>query len=168
MTANFSVERAVVIQGKVGIEGFRKLDLNRLGRELRRMGHRFPEQRAERIALAREKIKQIASRVAVIPSGKELRDMLISDRSELRVKGFGMKEASHFLRNIGFEDVAIIDRHLYRFLRESGVAEDMKTLTRRRYLLLEEALEKLAGRVGVSIAELDLLIFYGMTGTILK
>ena len=132
------------------------------------MGHRFPEQRAERIILAREKIDRIASRIAENSSGRELREMLISDRSEIRVKGFGMKEASHFLRNIGFEDVAIIDRHLYRFLRESGLAEDMKTLTPRIYILLEEELEKLAGELGVSIAELDLIIFYGMTGTILK
>ncbi len=132
------------------------------------MGHRFPEQRAERIVLAREKIDRVASAVARSKSGKELRELLVSDSSEIRIKGFGMKEASHFLRNVGFEDVAIIDRHLYRFLKGSGFAREMKTLTPKRYLLLEEVLERIARDTGISLPELDLTIFYGMTGTILK
>ena len=39
------------------------------------------------------------------------------------VKGMGLKEASHFLRNIGFRNLAILDRHvLKRFIRIDGSA----------------------------------------------
>ncbi len=32
------------------------------------------------------------------------------------IDGYGLKEASHFLRNIGLLNVSIIDRHIFRFL----------------------------------------------------
>jgi N-glycosylase/DNA lyase len=35
--------------------------------------------------------------------------------------GIGMKEASHFLRNIGYKHLAIIDRHILRNLVYCGV-----------------------------------------------
>ena len=38
-----------------------------------------------------------------------------------RIKGLGYKEASHFLRNIGFPGYAILDKHILNSLREMGV-----------------------------------------------
>ena len=38
-------------------------------------------------------------------------------------KGIGMKEASHFLRNIGFKEYAILDKHIVNCLHESKVFE---------------------------------------------
>jgi N-glycosylase/DNA lyase len=37
------------------------------------------------------------------------------------IKGLGYKEASHFLRNIGFPGYAILDKHILNSLREMGV-----------------------------------------------
>lgn len=84
------------------------------------------------------------------------------------VKGLGYKEASHFLRNIGFKDLAIIDRHIINYLEKKGLIEKPKTLTKRRYLECERILSAIADRLGITVAELDLYIWYLMTGKILK
>ena len=39
-------------------------------------------------------------------------------------EGLGWKEASHFLRNVGYKDVAIIDRHIINCLCDSGSLKD--------------------------------------------
>ena len=44
------------------------------------------------------------------------------------VKGYGLKEASHFLRNIGKSDnqIAILDRHILRNLKALDIIEEEK------------------------------------------
>lgn len=50
------------------------------------------------------------------------------------------KEASHFLRNVGFgEDIAILDRHILKNLVKLEVINELpKTLTPKLYLEIEE------------------------------
>jgi len=168
ITANFPVDRGIYIQAFIGSPGFRKMPLRELEGFLRNFGHRFPAQRARRIVLARENFSSLEKILSSGPSGPEVRERIASDRSDLKISGMGYKEASHFLRNIGFEDVAIIDRHLWRFLVGEGLIEDYRTLTPKRYLEAEEALKRIADKTGCSLAELDLIIFYRMTGKLLK
>ncbi len=93
-----------------------------------------------------------------------LRDFLVET-----VDGFGMKEASHFLRNIGYENVAIIDRHILRYLKSEGVVKkNIKHLTRKRYLDVEKKFIELALKYGFKPAELDLLVWAASTGRVLK
>lgn len=85
------------------------------------------------------------------------------------VEGIGWKEASHFLRNVGFGGVAILDRHVLRVLHEHGlIGEIPKSLPRGRYLEIEEKIEKLARKLDLSLGELDLYLWYMKTGEILK
>ncbi|MGB9667426.1 MAG: DNA lyase, partial [Thermosulfidibacteraceae bacterium] len=67
------------------------------------------------------------------------------------VKGLGIKEASHFLRNIGLmlEDGAIIDRHIIRFLEgEENIEKRSKVkLDMNRYLHLERKFIEMAKRL---------------------
>ena len=49
------------------------------------------------------------------------------------IKGLGYKEASHFLRNIGFDDYAIIDSHILDLLERYNLIKQPKTLTRKKY-----------------------------------
>lgn len=53
------------------------------------------------------------------------------------------KEASHFLRNVGFgENIAILDRHILRNLVKLEVIDELpKTLTPKLYLEIEEKWE---------------------------
>ena len=168
LTANFPVERGILIQKSIGSDGFSGLGKKALESRLRRLGHRFPAQRAERITRARRIIDVLLEAISKEKSGKVLRERLTSGKSEIRVTGLGYKEASHFLRNVGFDDVAIIDRHVFRFLVNEGICENYKTLTPSRYLEAERRIEELSRMVGIPLSALDLVIFYRMTGKILK
>ena len=78
-----------------------------------------------------------------------------------QVKGLGYKEASHFLRNIGYgEDIAILDRHILSALKYFGIIKEIpKSLTPRIYLEIEEKLIKLAKELKVTPGELDFILF---------
>jgi N-glycosylase/DNA lyase len=85
------------------------------------------------------------------------------------VKGLGYKEASHFLRNIGRKDVAIIDRHILRWLKENGYINEIpNSLSARSYKKIEKILKKIGEERDLSLAELDLILWFRKTGKILK
>ncbi|MEM3341496.1 MAG: N-glycosylase/DNA lyase, partial [Thermoplasmata archaeon] len=67
------------------------------------------------------------------------------------INGIGMKEASHFLRNISFgEDIAILDRHIITTMIKLGMVDSKpKMLSEKRYLELEERLRRLAKQVSI-------------------
>jgi len=134
-----------------------------LSRRLRELGHRFSEKRAHFIVDARAfgNIKEI---VTGFSDERLAREWLVK-----RIKGLGYKEASHFLRNVGYKNVAILDRHVVRVMYEYGLISEVPgTLTRRKYLELEQRLERLAERTGLSLGELDLYLWFMRTGKILK
>jgi N-glycosylase/DNA lyase len=86
------------------------------------------------------------------------------------VKGFGMKEASHFLRNIGFyEDIAILDRHILKNLVKYGAIKEIpKTITQKKYIEIENKMREFAKRTGIPLSHLDLLFWSEETGEIFK
>jgi len=168
LTANSSASMGIRIQAEIGDEGFMNFDFEELTRRIRKHGHRFPEQRAQRIVEVRERWEEIRKLIKRTEDSRELRYLLADPKSEFKIKGFGYKEASHFLRNIGREDVAIIDRHIYRFLTENGLFPEVKTMTPKRYLEAEEALAGVCSELGITQAELDLYIFYIKTKKVLK
>jgi len=85
------------------------------------------------------------------------------------VKGLGYKEASHFLRNIGFPGYAILDKHILNSLREMGVISTrMRSTTRAGYLAIEMKLEQFAEEIDIDMDHLDLLLWSRKTGEILK
>jgi len=85
------------------------------------------------------------------------------------VKGLGYKEASHFLRNIGFPGYAILDKHILNSLREMGViSERMRPTSRAGYLSIEKNLMRFAQEIGIDMDHLDLLLWSRKTGEILK
>ena len=162
LTANSSASMGIKIQNEVGIEGFHNYSVQQLFEIIRKNGHRFALQRAERIVRLREK-RELLENLAKEKNGKLAREILVKE-----IYGYGYKEASHFLRNIGFDDVAIIDRHISRFLFEKGLVKPRKTITKKVYLECEEALEKISHDFGLTQAELDLYIFYIKTKKVLK
>ena len=96
----------------------------------------------------------------------ERRDFFAGNKS---VKGLGYKEASHFLRNIGFPGYAILDKHILNNLREMGViSKRLRPTTRKGYLAIEKKLEQFAEEIGIDMDHLDLLLWSRKTGEILK
>jgi len=86
------------------------------------------------------------------------------------VKGMGMKEASHFLRNIGLgKDTAILDRHILKNLKKFGVIEEIpKNLLKEAYDEIESKMRAFSKRIGIPLDELDLLLWSMETGIVFK
>ncbi len=86
------------------------------------------------------------------------------------VKGMGYKEASHFLRNIGFgKNIAILDRHILKNLHKVGViAEIPSSLSRRIYLDIEAKMKDFSDYIGIPMDHLDLLLWYLEAGEVFK
>ena len=86
------------------------------------------------------------------------------------VKGYGYKEASHFLRNIGLgEDLAILDRHILKNLkRAKAIPEVPKSMSERRYLEIEDGMKAFSDYLGIPLCHLDLVLWYMETGEIFK
>ncbi len=162
LTANFNAERAIRIQEKIG-DGFLTFSQKKLAEELRKLGHRYPETRAKYIVEARKHKNSLKKILSSFKDEKELREWLVKN-----IKGIGYKEASHFLRNIGFKNLAIIDFHILKLLTKYKLIRKPKTLTRKKYLEIECELRRIAKKLNLSLAELDLYLWYLETGKILK
>lgn len=125
---------------------------------------RFHNVKARRLLRARDDFAQILALLQSEASDREVRNLLAR-----QVHGIGMKEASHFLRNIGRTQVAIIDRHILRNLVRLGVLEnDTPPSSPQRYLAVETLFDDVATGLGMAIDELDLLLWRRETGFILK
>jgi N-glycosylase/DNA lyase len=125
---------------------------------------RFHKTKAKHIIAAKEQFPVIAEHLAGRTSPAALRDWLVAN-----VTGLGWKEASHFLRNIGHRNLAILDRHILRNLIRAGVIRRFPaTLTAKRYLSIEKKFVTFSQRIGISMDELDLLFWSMETGEILK
>ncbi len=84
------------------------------------------------------------------------------------VKGMGLKEASHFLRNVGFFDLAILDRHILKNLIRHGVIEMPKSLTEKKYLEIEGKFKEFAEKQCIPMSHLDLLFWSEEAGEVFK
>ena len=83
--------------------------------------------------------------------------------------GLGYKEASHFLRNVGFRGYAILDKHVLNCLAELKIIDDPKPpSTRSKYLTVEEKLRQFASEIDIDFDEMDLVLWSIKTGEILK
>jgi N-glycosylase/DNA lyase len=162
LTANYTAEGGIRIQKEIG-DGFLMLSEKQLAKRLRELKHRFPNMRAKYIVEARRHSDSLRDIIKSHKDEKELRAWIVK-----HVKGVGYKEASHFMRNIGFLNVAIIDFHIVDFLASYGLMEEPKTLTPRKYIEIEELLARIAELSGMNLAELDLYMWYCETGKVLK
>ncbi len=92
----------------------------------------------------------------------DLRMQLMAD-----VPGLGMKQASHFLQNVGFSDeFAVIDVHILSFLREElmAVESEAEDLDESLYLELEQRIQRLAAANGLAVGLLDRIVWAMRSG----
>ncbi len=132
---------------------------------LKTCGYRFPNLKAKFIVRNRHflpHIRDLIKPIADEDQGKA-REYIVRN-----FVGFGYKEASHFLRNVGYFDLAIIDRHVISFLKAQGASLNFKTLTRYRYLQAESILRSISNALGIDLGILDLFIWFEETETVLK
>jgi N-glycosylase/DNA lyase len=125
---------------------------------------RFHNTKAKRLREAWEGYGTIRARLTDRSDPEATRRWLVQ-----HVKGLGWKEASHFLRNIGFRDLAILDRHILKNLKTHGVVTTSPgTLTGKIYVSIEARFRSFAAHVGIPMDELDLFFWSRETGEILK
>jgi len=131
---------------------------------------RFHNKKADYIVGARRLFGR-GSRIGIInrldgPDAALIRDQFVND-----VKGYGYKEASHFLRNIGLgADMAILDRHVLKNLKRYGAINKIPSSigARKVYVGIEEKMRSFSKRIGIPMGELDLLFWSMQTGVIFK
>ncbi|GAB4318488.1 MAG: N-glycosylase/DNA lyase [Candidatus Sumerlaeia bacterium] len=130
---------------------------------------RFHHTKARRLVAARRLLREkggpVLREVIHLPDPADARAWLVEN-----VEGLGWKEATHFLRNTGRSgDLAILDRHILRNLRALGVVRALpRTMTPRAYRRIETAMQRFAGRLGLPIVHLDLLLWFKETGEVFK
>src|SRR5881397_2353560 len=131
---------------------------------------RFNDSKAKYIVHARQQFSKnghlhVKPHLTSFVNHYELREWLVEN-----VKGLGYKEASHFLRNVGLgEEFAILDRHILRNLKRLDVITEVPvSITKKRYLEIEEKLRRFSREIAIPLADLDLLFWSRETGWIFK
>jgi N-glycosylase/DNA lyase len=131
---------------------------------------RFKNKKAEYAVLARDMFVKngrinIKQALSSFGDAYKIRQWLVDN-----IKGYGYKEASHFLRNIGFGgDIAILDRHILKNLRLMGVIPRVPgSITPAFYLETERKMKVFAKKIRVPMAALDLILWYKEAGHIFK
>lgn len=133
--------------------------------------HRYPRARAGYVVASREFLRdhcglRLRRKLQSFEDPLERRDWLVNEKG---IKGLGYKEASHYLRNIGFRGYAILDKHVLRCMHELGLIDGPKPpITRKRYLSVEITLKNFADQLNIDFDEMDLVLWSMRTGEILK
>lgn len=168
-TANTSAEmglKAVDAVRNVLITG----NANEMTRRLEGI-YRFNNVRPSHIVHTRNYLKdslnfQLKNKIKSFKNKNELRDFFALNND---IKGLGMKESSHFLRNIGFEGYAILDKHIINSLHEFGILKNNdKPRNYKEYLNIEQKFIDFSNEINIDIDELDLLLWSRKNGRILK
>ena len=131
---------------------------------------RFKNKKAAYLVKAREFFSRnrkvnIKSALSQFKDSQECREWLVKN-----ITGLGYKEASHFLRNIGFgENMAILDRHVLKNLKNLKVISEVpESLSRAKYLDIEKRMAAFSEQIRIPFSHLDLVLWYKETGEILK
>jgi len=165
LTANTSAQMGLKFQSLVGEKNFLNMPHAELLHLLKSNGCRFHNMRAGFIVEARKfkDIKNIILKLQKEKSEREIRNWLAEN-----VKGIGYKEASHFMRNVGFQNVAILDKHILNLLVENNLLKEKPKLNKKTYQEIESMLDSLAKKAKLDHARLDLYMWYMKTGKVLK
>lgn len=88
----------------------------------------------------------------------------------INIKGYGLKEASHFLRNIGFvEEITILDRHILKNLKKYNVIDEIpKSVSEKKYYEIENKMKDFSKKNNIPLEYLDIIFWYNETNTIFK
>jgi N-glycosylase/DNA lyase len=125
---------------------------------------RFHNTKAKRILSAKDMYSSIS------PLLSNLDVLQLRNQIAEKVNGYGLKEASHFLRNIGLSNnkIAILDRHILRNLKARGVISSDKIKSEKQYLELEQSYLQFAGSLNIPADALDLFFWSQENGEIFK
>ena len=170
LTANTSAE-----MGLKAIDAVRDLLINGTAEEMTKKLkgiYRFNNLRPHYIVHTREYLKnnfdfKLKKKIEELKGNpEELRNFFALNPG---IKGIGYKEASHFLRNIGFKGYAILDKHITHSLVEFNVIENFNIpINDKLYPEIEQKMRLFSNEIRIPMDELDLLLWSRRNGKILK
>lgn len=124
---------------------------------------RFQNNKSKYLLEAKGKYNELISNLKKLDAF-EMREWLVNN-----IKGVNYKESGHFLRNIGKRDLAILDRHILKNLYEQKVIEEIpKTLTRKKYMEIEDKFKEFSKKLNIPMDEIDLLFWSNEEGSVFK
>jgi len=128
-------------------------------------GIRFKFKKANYVKQALENFDNTYRRIKREKDYFKLREYLVEN-----IKGLGLKEASHFLRNIGKGDnFAILDRHILNCLKRYKVIKKIPgNISKKNYFKIENKMKNFSARLKIPISHLDFLFWYIEKGEIFK
>ena len=124
--------------------------------------YRFPNIRAKNIIKSSVNLSSTTSLVKLLKNSDSengVRNFLVEN-----ISGMAHKEASHFLRDVGFSNsLAIIDTHILNFLKElTIIPTNTKISNVRNYFELETIMQNLANHYDLKLSILDNAIWHYM------
>lgn len=125
-------------------------------------GYRFPRARARQLAGARNALasKRLGKRLGEASDPRSMRERLVDG-----IPGLGPKQASMFLRNIGWSyELAILDTHVLRFMAMKKLlpSSTANVSTVRSYERTERIAITYANAIGYQVGYLDWAIWVTM------
>lgn len=132
-------------------------------------GVRFPNNKASYIIAARENFTR-NGKICIREFLSEKNIFKLRDRLIKKIKGYGFKESSHFLRNIGRgSEIAILDRHILKSLKSCGVIKEVPaSISSKKYLSIEKKMKQFSSGIEIPMAALDMVFWYRQTGYFFK
>ena len=125
---------------------------------------RFHNNKTKYLLEAKNNFKKIKNKIETTKNIRELQIWLLKN-----VKGLGLKEVNHLLRNIGYENLAILDRHILKNLKDHNVINTIpRSLTPKLYLEIEQKFKDFSKKVKIPMDHLDLLFWSQETGKVFK
>lgn len=162
LTANTSAELGLAIQSRISPEQFSTLPAAELRNALRAHRYRFYNTRSAFISRNRWIMDDLPG-ILRWQNRDEVREYLVE-----KLYGIGYKEASHFLRNTGIFDFAILDKHILRILSDDLGIDTGKISQKNRYKIIEERFIDIAKSFDMSPGIFDLYLWKIATGKLLK
>jgi N-glycosylase/DNA lyase len=159
---------------EMAISALRVLDANGLTMPSRELGERSDEierlLRCARYRFPAIRARQVAgSAAAVYANSSTLRMMLDTHSDAVGMRrglvelcpGLGPKQASLFLRNIGYTNLAILDRHVLAYLQRRGLlVGPIQTISSvKKYEVMEQVVFDVAAELGLSVGDFDLSVW---------
>ena len=164
-TPQSKAENALIVQHELEKSDFLNKDFNPIKILENKSNYiRFHNQKSKRLMDLKNNFHKVMEIINSNSSVYEKRNLICNE-----INGIGMKESSHFLRNIGFNGLAILDRHILNNLVQLKVFNEIpKINSQKKYIAVEKIFLEFSYQINIPIDELDLLFWSNGTGIILK
>jgi len=129
--------------------------------------YRFPVVRAKYIVRSREFLRENWGLDLRVLFNSFEDQFVLRDYLKENILGIGCKEASHFLRNVGFKGFTILDKHVISMLNQMRCMVH-KPKSKKEYKEIEQKMIEFAKNINIDVDHLDFILWSYKSGEIFK